>query len=625
MCFFFSVKVVTSAERVMNNLHEVKRDVSKNCEDLIQEVKAKFEKIMVSLAAREKNIVSTIRKYSDIKLSRLDTHYQLLQTHHDSILEDISRVEQLIEANEGVAIVSQKQALCDQLEVHEQSILSLVEMVGNNRSFLSFKVCPQLEELGELEEYVKEPDKPFHLVRKVVVSEEEDPYNDVPLRFEDFPSDALHTEVRTDENQKYIEYEPESKPISFDQGKKPPLPIKSHSPNPPVPPKPKKRVAGHGHLPKIPPKPHYNSKASTMPNLKFTPETSNYQCSESSDEYDPIEDFSQRTVVNTPPPIPPNHPRDRPKLPPKPPKTTSVPNLSNHQYFSLPLESEIIQPLMILESKQLCRPYSNEIVYPNGVCYSKDDTLIVSDVNNDCLRLIDDGGNFIGKIGRTGRAGGQFKEPAAVAVDNNNFILVCERDNQRVQKFTLAGKYVAKFGQKTLIGNVLNDPIGIAVSAHGQIAVSDWDKSQISYFTQTGRHLATEKCQNCLKFPAGIAYTRKGNLLVVDRGNHCIWSLTKEGDIASKMGSYGNKPGQLSYPYGVTIGKDGSVIVTESGNNRISVFSEAGQFVRSFGMSGSKPGMFNHPRHVCINAKGHIVVADEMNQRIQIFSILLEQ
>ena len=581
---------------------------------------------------------------------------------------------------ERFSIVSQKQALNDQLEVHEQAILGLAEMVGTKSSFLSFKVHPsvihQLDELGELEEYIKEPEKPFHSVHKVVVSEEDDPYNDVPLRFEDLPSDALHTEVRIDENSKHIEYEPESKPESMGQTNKPALPMKPRlprhnvptnpesvqtnkptlsaktllphppvSPNPqtnkptlpakpplphpPVPPKPKKR---HGSLPKLPPKPRLNndiSKAETLPNLSFSTEPlhKSIVISEgSSDEYEPVENFTTLTAtIDTPPPLPPNHPRRKPKLLPKPPKSSSASNLVSQVISShVSQEPEILKPVMLLESKALCRPFSNETVYPHGVCYSKNNTLIISDVGNDCLRLIDDSGNFIEKIGRSGRSGGQFKEPSAVTVDNNNYILVCERDNQRVQKFTSLGKYVTKFGQKTLISSLLSDPMGIAVSSDGNVAVSDWDKSQIVFFTQNGKHISSgnkEKYRDNLKFPAGIAFAANGNLLIVDRGNHCIWSLTECGEIVNKIGSHGSKPGELHFPYGVTTRKDGCIIVTESGNNRVSIFTEDGKFIRSFGMPGSKPGMFNHPRHVCINSQGYIVVADEMNHRIQIFSI----
>ena len=144
-----------------------------------------------------------------------------------------------------------------------------------------------------------------------------------------------------------------------------------------------------------------------------------------------------------------------------------------------------------------------------------------------CIRLIDCNGTFIEKIGKEGRGGGEFKEPSAVAVTEDNHIFVAERDNPRVQKFTATGKYLMKFGQKALWGTQLSDPFGIALSPDGNIYVSDWDKNVIFVFQNNGKLLFTiGKDDNTIKFPAGIAFDKQGRLLVADRSSHCVWILT---------------------------------------------------------------------------------------------------
>ncbi len=626
----------------MNDLYKIKNSISKNCLESIEEVEGTFKKISNSLECRKKAVISTVRKYSDIKLSRLDAHYQMLQNHHDLILEDVSKLEKMIENNENVTIISQKQILTERIEMHEQSIFSLTDMLKdtNSGSFLSFQVIPtilhQLDQLGELEEFCKEPDKSFHSVRRVVISDEEDPYNDVPLRFEDDSNSALRKEVRIDENNKHFQYEPENKgDETCTMNKEPSLGYRNaikakphhhhhHPPTtagPPTPPKPLKKI------PHIPPKPdHLKRSYHTLPlaNSTSLPKDEG-NVSDSSEEYEPI-DLPQGNLSqgNFPPPIPPNHPHREHPVPIPPKRSNSVPSHVICRYLSHTFEPEIIEPLMILESRELSGAFSNDIVYPNGVCYSSaHKSLIITDVNNHCIRFIDYDGKFVDKIGNIGRSGGQFKEPSAVTIDAKNFILICERDNQRVQKFTPAGKYVTKFGQKTLVGSQLNDPLGIAVSQKGDIAVSDWDKCQILFFNHNGKLVKSfgkDKNQTFLKFPAGITFNSNGNLLVVDRGNHCVWELNENGTIVNKIGCHGYSAGQLNYPYGITIGADHSIIVTESGNSRISIFSPTGKFIHSFGALGSKPGMFDHPRHVCVNGKRDIIVADEMNKRIQIFN-----
>ena len=281
----------------------------------------------------------------------------------------------------------------------------------------------------------------------------------------------------------------------------------------------------------------------------------------------------------------------------------------------------IIDPVKVISNDQLCSPNSGEQVYPCGVCCTGYyDNFIITDTSNHCLRLIDHTGEFVEKIGSEGKAGGQFMEPVAVAISKDNCIFVTERGNTRVQKFASHGIQLLKFGQRVLYGHQFNDPWGVAVSpANGDVYVSDWDKNRVYIYEPNGKYVRSIGKEGFIKFkfPAGIAFDDQGRLLVADRGNHCIWSLTADGtQIIGKIGS-----GFLHFPYGVSTTSNGSIVVTESGKDRISVFSASGEFIRCFGRSGSEPGMFDHPRHVCINQKGQVIVADEMNQRLQIFEL----
>lgn len=293
--------------------------------------------------------------------------------------------------------------------------------------------------------------------------------------------------------------------------------------------------------------------------------------------------------------------------------------LQNPPPLPLKVSPDIVRPIMVLGCEKLSWPFGRETVYPCGVgCMTLHDTLVVTDVFNHCVRLIDVNGKFIEKIGREGRSGGQFKEPGAVAVSDDNHIFVVERDNPRIQKFNSLGKYVLKFGQKALWGTQLSDPWGVALAFNGNVYVSDWEKSRIYVYQSNGKCVNTiGKDDGFLKFPAGITFDRRGRLLVTDRGNHCVWVLTPEGELVEKIG----RAGQLRYPYGVAVKPDGTVFVTESGDSRVAVFSPKGEFLRHFGGPGSEPGLFNHPRHICVNSRGHVIIADEMNQRIQVFQI----
>ena len=174
------------------------------------------------------------------------------------------------------------------------------------------------------------------------------------------------------------------------------------------------------------------------------------------------------------------------------------------------------------------------------------------------------------------------------------------------------------------VGRRLLEPRGIAIS-NGKIFVTDWQGSCIHVF----EHAGGNKCNHIssigsdfLKQPAGIAINPRGNLVVADQDNHCVWILTPEGrNLIHPIGNKGDQLGQLYQPFGVTVTSQGLLVVSDKGNSCISVFTEQGQLVDCFGGKGSQPGEFDQPRHLCVNSLGQIIVADELNQRIQVFDL----
>ena len=689
-------------------LHKDKDAVSKNCTATTDAVHVFFDKMRKVLNQREKALISTVHKYNDIKLTKLDAQHQKLQEHRAAILKVVEKIKKMIQNGENINIMMQKQALSEDLDVHQQAVLSISDLLKDceaSLSFLSFKddnvLCQQMSEVGTLNECQRK-DTAFLSVRRLLVSEEEDPYLDVPLRFEDEGTSAPQKTMRFDETsqppEEFIDktYDVPKPPVPFhpktgnvpkppvpsrfktDDVPKPPVPSRSKTDDvltPPIPPRPQTYdvpklhtptyLQGNGprsaspfsthfmspgnetyDVPRKSPENVTKSKSATLPNFRSTtrsfsfPEKTPEIEEESDEDYEPLLDIPIPKPRVRPPALPPNHPNQSKNKPVPLPRKQLVASASTNSIGKgrsqtlpatiqsplghPPIMPTVVQPILVIGNEQLSWPFSHETVYPCGICCTTiHDTLVVSDVFNHCLRLIDSKGKFIEKIGREGRAGGQFKEPSAVAVTDDNHILVAERDNPRIQMFTTTGKYLTKFGQKTLWGSQLSDPFGIAVMSNGSIFVTDWDKNRIYVYQSNGKYITMlGKDDGFFKCPAGIAINQQGQLLVTDRYNHCIWVLTPSGDVMNKIGSKGSLPGQLFYPYGITVTENGSIVVTESGNHRLSVFSPKGDFVRCFGQAGTAEGMFDHPRHVCVNSKGHIIVADEMNQRIQVFELL---
>lgn len=274
-------------------------------------------------------------------------------------------------------------------------------------------------------------------------------------------------------------------------------------------------------------------------------------------------------------------------------------------------------PVSVIPLTQKDR-FASENIYPCGIAVGTNDQIIVTDVHSNSVKVLAKTGKVIDTI-ESNRGSTPFRGPCAVALDEDNNIFIVERETRRIHKFSNGNLVeLAKVSRRLL------EPRGIAIS-NGKIFVTDWQGSCIHVF----EHAGGNKCNHIssigsdfLKQPAGIAINPRGNLVVADQDNHCVWILTQEGrNLIHPIGNKGDQLGQLYQPFGVTVTSRGLLVVSDKGNSCISVFTEQGQLVECFGGKGSHPGEFDQPRHLCVNSLGQIIVADELNQRIQIFEL----
>ena len=99
-------------------------------------------------------------------------------------------------------------------------------------------------------------------------------------------------------------------------------------------------------------------------------------------------------------------------------------------------------------------------------CISYKNMFLVSDCGNNCIKVFDQSGTFLYKLGKQGNQDGQFNLPFGMLVDSSNNLLVCDCLNNRVQQFSLNGCFTGK----TITD--LPGPVGIATAPDGRILVT---------------------------------------------------------------------------------------------------------------------------------------------------------
>ena len=109
-------------------------------------------------------------------------------------------------------------------------------------------------------------------------------------------------------------------------------------------------------------------------------------------------------------------------------------------------------------------------------CIVHQNTFVVADSGNHCLKIFDGSGKFLCRIGEKGKADGQLNWPRDLSIEksgNHHNILVCDRDNKRILQLTMEGSFTGK----TVAA--LQKPTGIGITPDGRILVPDFKAKKI--------------------------------------------------------------------------------------------------------------------------------------------------
>lgn len=144
--------------------------------------------------------------------------------------------------------------------------------------------------------------------------------------------------------------------------------------------------------------------------------------------------------------------------------------------------------------------------------------IIVSDYLLHSLFVYKANGEHIQTIGNAGC----FNHPAFICVGQNDTIFVTDTNNNSVLQFGKNGRLIQHFGVKGSSKGELFQPFG--VSSDGEkILVVDSGNHRIQVFTTSGEFVSMiESLDQPLDQPRGLVLTNDGHVLVADRDNHCI-------------------------------------------------------------------------------------------------------
>lgn len=166
-------------------------------------------------------------------------------------------------------------------------------------------------------------------------------------------------------------------------------------------------------------------------------------------------------------------------------------------------------------------------------------------------------------------------------------------------------------------GGQMQKPINIAIDKNGTKYVTDTGRLQVLAFDADDRYLRAYGKEGEFK-PAGIVVD-DDNLYITDLQKQQVVVINKlTGNVQSRFGSAGSKPGELFFPTNITIGPNKNLYVADTGNYRIEEFSTSGKYLHSYGSVGISLGKFARPKGVALDRDSRMYVVDAAFENVQL-------
>lgn len=307
-----------------------------------------------------------------------------------------------------------------------------------------------------------------------------------------------------------------------------------------------------------------------------------------------------------------------------------------------------------------------EISLVDGIAVDKGGNVYIAMRDNNIISRVDLKGQMTiyagtGSSGFSGDGGkaveARLNVPAGLAFDKSGNLYIADRNNHRIRKVDTRGTIstVAGTGTAGFTGDggpaikaQLNHPSGIAFDGKGNLFFSDRSNERIRKIDSNG-NISTyagngkegfkgdsgPALQASLDKPFGIAFDRKGNLYIADRGNNRVRKVNPQGIMTTVAGDGGfffsgdNGPAyraSVAGPTGVVVDDQGVLYIADRNNNRIRAVDKQGMITTIVGTGKqdyngdsevARETNLHLPFGVALDPEGKLLVIDRSHYRIR--------
>jgi hypothetical protein len=158
----------------------------------------------------------------------------------------------------------------------------------------------------------------------------------------------------------------------------------------------------------------------------------------------------------------------------------------------------------------------NMFDWPDGIATTATGKYVITDWTRGTINIHDIDGAQIRQFSSVDPSGGaQFSCPAYVAIDKYHRLIITDTFDHSVKIFDQEGNFLKKIGTGT--SAPLKDPRGVTIDKNNNIVVADWGQNAVSVYSTDGIFMKHHLTSDEIKYPWGVAMNETGQLLVSEQ------------------------------------------------------------------------------------------------------------
>ncbi len=196
---------------------------------------------------------------------------------------------------------------------------------------------------------------------------------------------------------------------------------------------------------------------------------------------------------------------------------------------------------------------------------------------------------------------GNFKRASALSIDPLNNLYVIDRGVNEIIKIEKHNNKIQKTGGQGWKGAALDEPIDINTPNGLDIYVADYGNHRIIRYDRNLNYISsypteekTQSVERIFGFPRSIAFSRFGDLFILDGENNRILKINSSNKIERTFGGVTAGKGRLIKPSKIRVNNRDRVYVLDS--NQILIFDIFGNYIKTIAQ-----GIFTRLHSIALN------------------------